>query len=114
MYDYYLGGQDNYAADREAAEKSLAIAPELRLLARENRAFLQRAVRHLVNAGIRQFLDLGAGLPTQRNVHQVAHAPPDVAVHAIRAACTARSTVAISTASPSRSPWCVASRSCTA
>ncbi|GLZ13006.1 hypothetical protein Acsp04_32410 [Actinomadura sp. NBRC 104425] len=72
MYDYYLGGKDNYAADREAAEKSLAIAPELRLLARENRAFLQRAVRYLVNAGIRQFLDLGAGLPTQHNVHQVA------------------------------------------
>jgi SAM-dependent methyltransferase len=72
MYDYYLGGKDNFAADREAAEKSLAIAPELRLLARENRAFLQRAVRHLVKSGIRQFLDIGAGLPTQRNVHEVA------------------------------------------
>ncbi|HLV75244.1 S-adenosyl methyltransferase [Actinomadura hallensis] len=72
MYDYYLGGKDNYEADRVAAEAALAAAPELRAIARENRAFLHRVVRHLVNAGVRQFLDLGAGLPTQRNVHEVA------------------------------------------
>ncbi|WP_243708781.1 SAM-dependent methyltransferase [Actinomadura sp. GC306] len=72
MYDYYLGGKDNYEADRAAAEAALAAAPELRAIARENRAFLHRAVRHLVDSGVRQFLDLGAGLPTQRNVHEVA------------------------------------------
>lgn len=73
LYDYYLGGKDNYAVDRVAAEKILTIAPELRLAARENRAFLGRAVRHLAQTGIRQFLDIGAGLPTQGNVHEVAH-----------------------------------------
>src|SRR5688500_3711275 len=72
MYDYYLGGKDNYQADRTAAEASLQAAPELRAIAQENRAFLRRAVRHLVESGVRQFLDIGAGLPTQRNVHEVA------------------------------------------
>ncbi|WP_373870102.1 SAM-dependent methyltransferase [Sinosporangium siamense] len=72
MYDYYLGGKDNFAADREAAEKALAAAPEIRAIARENRAFMQRAVTHIVSAGIRQFLDIGTGLPTGRNVHEVA------------------------------------------
>ncbi|MEU8799423.1 SAM-dependent methyltransferase [Spirillospora sp. NPDC048819] len=72
MYDYYLGGKDNYEADRVAAQASLEAAPELRVIAQENRAFLHRAVRHLVNAGVRQFLDIGAGLPAQRNVHEVA------------------------------------------
>ncbi|XVQ08143.1 SAM-dependent methyltransferase [Spirillospora sp. CA-255316] len=72
MYDYYLGGKDNFEADRTAAEAALEAAPELRAIARENRAFLVRAVRHLVESGVRQFLDIGAGLPTQRNVHEVA------------------------------------------
>ncbi|WP_424531973.1 SAM-dependent methyltransferase [Sphaerisporangium viridialbum] len=72
MYDYYLGGKDNFAADREAAEEALRSAPEIRDIARENRAFMQRAVRFLVASGIRQFLDIGAGLPTQRNAHEVA------------------------------------------
>ncbi|WP_243717027.1 SAM-dependent methyltransferase [Actinomadura sp. KC345] len=72
MYDYYLGGKDNYEADRRAAEASLEVAPEIRAIARENRAFLERAVRHLVRSGVRQFLDIGAGLPTQRNVHETA------------------------------------------
>ncbi len=72
MYDYYLGGKDNFAADREAAEKVLAIVPATRDAARENRAFMQRAVRHLAGRGIRQFLDIGTGLPTQGNVHEVA------------------------------------------
>jgi hypothetical protein len=71
MYDYYLGGKDNYAADREAAEKILARAPFTPVLARHNRAFLQRAARHLAAAGVRQFLDVGTGLPTQGNVHEV-------------------------------------------
>ncbi|MFC4535495.1 SAM-dependent methyltransferase [Sphaerisporangium dianthi] len=73
IYDYALGGKDNYAADRAAADKVFAIAPEMRAMARQNRAFLGRAVRYLAGeAGIRQFLDLGSGLPTQQNVHQVA------------------------------------------
>ncbi|MBW8482017.1 SAM-dependent methyltransferase [Actinomadura parmotrematis] len=72
MYDYFLGGKDNYAADREAAERIIAVEPTAQLVARENRDFLGRAVRHLSGLGVRQFLDIGSGLPTQRNVHQVA------------------------------------------
>ncbi|WP_370024579.1 SAM-dependent methyltransferase [Planotetraspora sp. GP83] len=72
LYDYYLGGKDNFAADREAAERILSVAPEVRLAARENRAFLGRAVRFLAQSGITQFLDIGTGLPTQGNVHEVA------------------------------------------
>jgi O-methyltransferase involved in polyketide biosynthesis len=81
MYDYYLGGRDNFAADREAAEQALAIAPELRDGAAESRRFLTRAVRYLVGAGIRQFIDIGCGLPTQGNVHEIAQAvAPDTRV----------------------------------
>lgn len=72
MYDYYLGGKDNFASDRQAAEQVLALVPETRQAARENRAFMQRAVRFLAGQGIRQFVDLGTGLPTQGNVHEVA------------------------------------------
>jgi SAM-dependent methyltransferase len=72
MYDYYLGGAHNFAADRELAEKALEAMPDGRDLARANRAFLQRAVRFLTRAGIRQFLDIGSGIPTVGNVHEVA------------------------------------------
>ncbi|GIH82433.1 SAM-dependent methyltransferase [Planobispora rosea] len=72
MYDYYLGGKDNFPADREAAEQALAVVPEIRHSVRSNRAFLGRAVEFLVEQGIDQFIDIGAGLPTQNNVHQVA------------------------------------------
>lgn len=72
MYDYYLGGKDNFAADRAAAEEMIALLPKVRQIARENRAFLIRAVRELAKQGIHQFLDLGAGLPTRQNVHEVA------------------------------------------
>ncbi|MEV4801295.1 SAM-dependent methyltransferase [Nonomuraea sp. NPDC049421] len=72
LYDYYLGGKDHFPADREAAEQILKVAPELRAAARANRAFLGRAVRHLAETGITQFLDIGTGLPTQGNVHDVA------------------------------------------
>jgi hypothetical protein len=73
MYDAYLGGKDNYAADREAVRQVLRAAPEVRDTARANRAFLQRAVRFLAGeAGIRQFIDIGTGIPTAGNVHQVA------------------------------------------
>ena len=75
MYDYWLGGHDNFAPDRIAALKVAEMSPELPLVARANRAFLGRAVRFLAGeAGIRQFLDLGTGLPTKGNVHQVAQA----------------------------------------
>ncbi|SEF89059.1 S-adenosyl methyltransferase [Nonomuraea solani] len=81
MYDYYLGGKDNFPADREAAEKIIAIVPEVRETARDNRAFLGKAVRLMAEHGVRQFLDLGAGLPTRENVHEVARrAAPDARV----------------------------------
>jgi O-methyltransferase involved in polyketide biosynthesis len=82
MYDYWLGGHDNFAADRVAALKITERAPGTPAAARANRRFLGRAVRHLAGeAGIRQFLDLGAGLPTNGNVHQVAReVTPDARV----------------------------------
>jgi SAM-dependent methyltransferase len=73
MYSYFLGGKDHYPADREAAEQVIALSPEVRLFARHNRAFLRRVVRYLVTeCGIGQFLDIGTGLPTSDNVHEVA------------------------------------------
>ncbi|MCT9932927.1 SAM-dependent methyltransferase [Planotetraspora sp. A-T 1434] len=73
MYDYYLGGKDHYAADRACAEEVIRHAPQARDIALANRAFLGRAVRFLAGeAGIGQFLDIGAGLPTRDNVHEVA------------------------------------------
>lgn len=73
MYDYYLGGSANFAVDRDAAEAGLAAMPHARDYARANRAFLHRAVAYLVSRGIDQFLDLGSGIPTAGNVHEVAH-----------------------------------------
>jgi hypothetical protein len=73
MYDFFLGGHENFAADRIAGLKVIEAAPEVPVLARENRQFLGRAVRFLAGeAGVSQFLDLGTGLPTRGNVHQVA------------------------------------------
>ncbi|MCC5036662.1 SAM-dependent methyltransferase [Streptomyces sp. WAC 00631] len=73
MYDYFLGGKDNYAVDREASDELLKVVPSTRELALNNRQFLARVVRRLAeDHGIRQFLDHGSGLPTQNNVHQVA------------------------------------------
>jgi S-adenosyl methyltransferase len=75
VYDYLLGGKDNYAADRAAAEEALRSNPNGRIQCRENRAFLRRVVHYLAaEAGIRQFLDIGTGLPTSPNVHEVAQA----------------------------------------
>lgn len=73
MYDYYLGGKDNFAVDRAAAEAALGVAPELRDAARVGRQLIARFVEHVVRAGVRQIVDLGSGLPTQENVHQIAH-----------------------------------------
>jgi SAM-dependent methyltransferase len=72
VYDYLLGGKDNFAVDREAAEMSLKISPEIGYSARANRQFLVRAVRFLRDSGIRQFLDVGTGLPTSPNTYEVA------------------------------------------
>jgi O-methyltransferase involved in polyketide biosynthesis len=72
MYDYYLGGKDNFPADREAAEKVLAAYPLARVLAVENRRFLERAVEYVAGQGVRQFVDLGTGLPTSPCVHEIA------------------------------------------
>ena len=82
MYDYYLGGKDNFEADRVAAEKVLALVPGLRRAVVENRRFLRRVIRYLASeAGIDQFLDIGVGLPTQGAVHEVAHeVSPDARV----------------------------------
>jgi O-methyltransferase involved in polyketide biosynthesis len=72
VWDYWLGGKDNFTADRELAEKMLAVHPVSALMARENRQFLGRAVRYVTKAGITQFIDVGAGLPTAVNTHDVA------------------------------------------
>jgi hypothetical protein len=82
IYNYYLGGKDNFRVDRETAELALAATPQVRDMARQNRAYLQRAVRYLAGeAGIRQFLDIGTGLPTHGNVHEIAQSvAPDARV----------------------------------
>jgi hypothetical protein len=74
VYDYLLGGTHNFAVDRDVARTMTSIAPTARDAARAGRAFLGRAVRFLADAGIRQFLDIGSGVPTQGNVHEVARA----------------------------------------
>jgi O-methyltransferase involved in polyketide biosynthesis len=81
-YNYWLGGKDNFAADRESGDLLAKSYPAARIAARANRAFLGRAVRHLAaDAGIRQFLDIGTGLPTAENTHQVAQrVAPDARV----------------------------------
>jgi S-adenosyl methyltransferase len=82
VYDYWLGGKDHFAVDREAAEQVIAANPAVLPGVRANRAFLGRAVRYLAGeAGIRQFLDLGTGLPTAQNTHQVAQSvAPDARI----------------------------------
>jgi O-methyltransferase involved in polyketide biosynthesis len=73
VYDYWLGGKDNFEADRVAGEETIAAYPSIRASARANRAFLARSARYLAaEAGIRQFLDIGTGLPTANNTHEVA------------------------------------------
>ncbi|MEV0405411.1 SAM-dependent methyltransferase [Actinoallomurus sp. NPDC050550] len=81
IYDVFLGGKDNYAADRAAAQVAIDAGPDIPRAARDNRAFLGRAVRFAIESGIRQFVDLGTGLPTQGNVHEVAQSlAPDAHV----------------------------------
>lgn len=73
MYDYFLGGFHNFAVDRGMAEQVLAVYPDIARVARANRAFLRRAVRFLLDQGIDQFLDIGSGIPTAGNVHDILH-----------------------------------------
>jgi hypothetical protein len=73
VYDYLLGGSHNFLADQDLGRAMAAVEPNVRAIARANRDFLGRAVRFLSSAGIRQFLDVGSGIPTQGNVHEVAH-----------------------------------------
>ena len=82
VYDYLLGGKDNFAADRAAAQAGLEANPNSRIPPRENRAFLRRVVSYLArDAGISQFLDIGTGIPTSPNVHEIAqHADPQARV----------------------------------
>ncbi len=83
VYDAFLGGKDNFAADREFVDAAMRLAPKAPLAARANRAFLRRVVRYLVaEAGLIQLLDIGSGLPTQGNVSEVAH-EVDPAVHVV-------------------------------
>jgi hypothetical protein len=83
VYDAFLGGKDNFAADREFVAKAVELAPKSPLVAKANRAFLRRVVRYLVGeAGITQLLDIGSGLPTQGNVSEVAH-EVNPAVHVV-------------------------------
>jgi hypothetical protein len=71
MYDYYLGGRDNYGPDRVAADKIIGLFPDTRLVARQNREFMRRAARVMAGSGVSQFIDLGSGLPTGGNLHEV-------------------------------------------
>jgi hypothetical protein len=81
IYDYHLGGTHNFAADREAAAAMARMFPLAPAIARTARAFLRRAVRHVADAGVRQFLDIGSGIPTEGNVHEIAqHVTPDARV----------------------------------
>ncbi|MEW1865047.1 SAM-dependent methyltransferase [Streptomyces sp. NBC_00669] len=81
MYDYYLGGKDNYEVDREAADRIVDAAPEVVVGARANRDFLQRAVSFLAERGVRQFIDIGTGIPTSPNTHEIAHSvAPDARI----------------------------------
>ena len=81
IYDYLLGGKDNFAVDRAAAQKMLETTPSLPISMRANRRFMAKAARHLVERGIRQFLDVGTGLPTHPNLHELVQGvAPDAAV----------------------------------
>jgi SAM-dependent methyltransferase len=84
VYDYWLGGKDNFAADRMAGEQAIQAYPDIVFSVRANRAFLARTVRYLAKeAGIRQFLDIGTGIPTANNTHEVAEsvAPGSIVVY---------------------------------
>ncbi|MCN9239694.1 SAM-dependent methyltransferase [Streptomyces sp. RY43-2] len=81
MYDWYLGGKDNYPVDEEMGRQMLTLDPRVPVMARVNRAFMHRATRWLAQNGVRQFLDIGTGIPTEPNLHQIAQeVAPDARV----------------------------------
>ncbi|MEY9873153.1 hypothetical protein ABH931_002635 [Streptacidiphilus sp. MAP12-33] len=81
MYDYFLGGKDHYAVDREAAERVLEVFPDMRSAVQANRAFMRRSTRVMAGRGLRQWLDIGTGIPTSPNLHEVAQGvAPDARV----------------------------------
>jgi hypothetical protein len=81
MYDYYLGGKTNYAVDRDAAQAVLGVFPAAEVAARVNRAYMHRAARYLARQGVRQFIDVGTGIPTPPNLHEVVQGiAPDTTV----------------------------------
>jgi hypothetical protein len=81
MYDYFLGGSNNFAVDRETARQVIAAVPDAPLQAQSNRAFLRRVMRFLLDAGVRRFLDIGSGIPSPGSVHEIAQAnAPDTRV----------------------------------
>ncbi|MFD4525342.1 SAM-dependent methyltransferase [Streptomyces sp. NPDC058470] len=81
MYDWFLGGKDNYPVDEEMAKQLLAVDPRVPVMAQVNRAFMHRATRWLAQGGVRQFLDIGTGVPTEPNLHQIAQrVAPDARV----------------------------------
>jgi len=81
MYDYYLGGSTNFPADREAVGRLMAVFPQVLASARANRGFMHRSTRYLAGRGLRQFLDIGTGIPTQPNLHEIAQAvAPDARI----------------------------------
>ncbi|WP_082317632.1 SAM-dependent methyltransferase [Streptomyces sp. NRRL WC-3549] len=81
MYDWFLGGKDNYPVDEELGRRLLRLQPEIKQFARHNRRFMERAVRHLAGRGMRQFLDIGSGIPTEPNLHQIAQSTaPDARI----------------------------------
>ena len=109
IYNYWLGGKDNFAADREAAEQAIAVNPGIVADVRANREFLVRAVRYLAaECGVRQFLDIGAGLPTASNTHEVAQA---VAPKAARRTSNPTCATPRSSSPKRRAPWTSARRS---
>jgi hypothetical protein len=106
MYDFYLGGSHNFAADRQLAARTIEAWPDVAQLCRANRAFLHRSVSHLAALGIDQFLDLGSGIPTAGNVHEVVSAiNPDARVVYVDADSVA---IAHSTALLAQEPGAIA------
>lgn len=98
MYDYFLGGKDNYEVDQRAAEQFMKSAPEVREGVLANRHFMHRAVRHVVaEGGVRQILDVGTGLPTEPNVHQIARS--------VAPGPGSRTSTTTPSSPPTRGPW---------
>jgi len=120
VYDYWLGGSHNYLADQDLGRSIAAVEPNARVIARANRQFLGRAVRFLSGTGISQFLDIGSGIPTQGNVHEVAqqanpaarvaYADVDPVVVAHSKAILAPTPVPLTPVPPSSKPTCATPR----